>query len=506
MELHEALKKIVEHKGRQFLKSTQVINYLYDYNAFNDIPAAKLIFRDIIVAGFLDKILSLSNKDEDLLIKYNKIVFQFINSCGYKENLAMYVFESLAFALDLSNNKKEPEIKSDLDFDSFFDIPKEASTQKLSDNNKNNNQSNKNSANSNDLYIIALTFFNEGKTQQAKSMIEKAIGYCMNLITPSKYFKLLGDINISLNNYIDAIKSYNEFFITKSKEENCSLDEIRSSLQNHLLKNVENIVFNYNYCLLKLNKITDNQWLSIVKAEARFGLIDAIKYCAENGVDPIDSHIDIYFNDINQLIDGDFLYCDGTFAHEKSESKQIIASIRLVETFDYEKAQGWNHGYIIPFEIAKNKNQLRSFYTDLTFEWSSENINLPFPHSHYSIDDINHWDEIKTICSELFIKINNFDKYPAFKAVRDYHINMPLNIASDWFLPSIHHIKKINNKIKTYGDHTDIAQSFWTSSQSNENMAISYHCGYSLNPTKYINHFGIAKKDTKYRVLPIAVF
>ena len=493
MDLHEAIKIVVEKNGKELLNSPSIINFLLDYQAFAEYPPAKLILRDIITAGYADKLLNLNFDNSDWILSYNKIKYQFIESCGYKENLALYVFDSILYGLGISYGTTQPEVSSTFDVESFFP----SDEQSTPNTNHNKGNTNNTSANSYDLYLMALSFFNEKKYLQAKSLIEKGIGFYLNPDVPSDYYKLYGDSLSKLNQYIDAIKAYSNFFNSKAKEMNVTIDELKQSLINHSVKGVENIVFNYNYCLFCLNNIDKQKWTNFVKSEARKGLLDAISYCAENSINPIDSHIDIYFNDINHLKNGDILYSDGTFAHEESKSKKAIAYIYLVETSDFEKSQGWTHGYIVPFEPI-GKWGLVSYESE-RIPWATESVDCPFPHSHFSLDDVRHFNEIEKIESEQFIKIHDFDKYPAFKAVNDFKLRNPLNESSQWFLPSVHHVERIQNLTKKsikfiVGFST---YKIWTSSQGDKYHAIGY---YSLEG------FSFNLKSEGRVVLPIAAF
>ena len=118
-------------------------------------------------------------------------------------------------------------------------------------------------------------------------------------------------------------------------------------------------------------------------------------------------------------------------------------------------------------------------------------MDLPFPHSHYTIDDLNHWKEINAIESEQFISIPNIDSYPAFNAVIHFQNKCPILNSSGWFLPSIHHIKRIFDLYMPCGD-------LWTSSQADRDHAIVYDRLY--------HKFEIKEKYAEYNVLPIAAF
>ena len=346
MELHKAIKEIVASKGADMICNPQIINYLLDYQAFKEKPATKLILRAIIDSGYAENILALTFDRNGWEIKFRQYQHEFIDSCGYKEELAAYVFESIAYGLGLKAGNDEPEIKPQFNVDSFFDIPEVEQKQQISSPQPQQKQN----ADPSDLFTIAFSFFNEGKYQQAKGFIEKALSQYSQSNIPSHYLKLMGDVNMKMGNYQEAIKCYNECFVRKATEIKVAVDQLRESLKKHEVKGFENSMFYYFFCMYYAKGISDAQWLQFVKSEARFGLIDAVKYCADNGINPIDDHFDIYFTDKSLLRNYDFVYEDGTYAHEESKTKKAIARIQLSETSEYEKSQGWIHGYLIPLE------------------------------------------------------------------------------------------------------------------------------------------------------------
>ena len=493
MELHKAIKEIVASKGAEMMTNIQIINYLLDYQAFKEKPATKLILRDVINAGYGESILALRN-EQGWQTKFKQYEHEFIDSCGDKEELTVYVFESIAYALGMNvSGNEEPKIKSSFNVDSFFDIPEIDVQQPASDPQSTLQQG----PDPTDLYTIALSFYNEGKYQQAKGFIEKAINTQPNASIPSHHLRLLGDIFMKMGEYEEAIKCYNECFSQKAKETQCTIDQLRESFKQHKVKGYENMMFFYFFCLYAAKRMTDAQWLQFVKSEARFGLMDAIRYCAENGINPVEDHFDIYFTDINMMCNWDYLYEDGTFAHESSNTKIAIAQIVLTDTSDYEKSQGWTHGYIIPLKIASGAWGRNMWGGDCVFKWSIDCRDLPFPHAHYTIDDINHWDELERIESEQFIKIQDYNAFPAFRAARNSHVKMPLQYASPWFLPSIHCFNRISIlPSRWYGSKPDVG--CWTSTQADENTAICYN--------EFYRRFELKKKTSEMKVLPVAAF
>lgn len=499
MELHKAIKEIVNSKGAEMICNPQIINYLLDYQAFKEKPATKLILRAIIDSGYAENILALTSDRNGWEIKFRQYQHEFIDSCGYKEELAAYVFESIAYGLGLKAGNDEPEIKPQFNVDSFFDIPEVEQKQQQSYPQSQQKQN----ADPSDLYTIALSFFHEGKYQQAKGFIEKALAQYSQSQIPSLYQKLMGDVNMKMGNYQEAIKCYNECFVRKAAEIKVAVDQLRESLKKHEVKGFENSMFCYFFCMYYAKGISDAQWFQFVKSEARFGLIDAVKYCADNGINPIDDHFDIYFVDKNFLKTGDYLYEDGTFAHEDSTTKRVIARIILVTTSDYEQSQGWTHGYIIPVspicygcKFKDTNSLLTTQYLELW--WSKQRDDLSFPHSHYTQDDLNHWDEINTVESEHYISINDYNLFPAFGIVAMLNSKYPVPISntSNWVLPSVHQLKRISLQIMLHLG--PLFGNIWSSSQSDGDKAISYDLHW--------RRFVCADKKSNNKVLPIAAF
>jgi len=502
MELHDALKNILSTQNKSMLASLQIINFLNDYRCFADKPAIKLILRDIIRSGYAEEILTLSQNDASWRTKFKHYVHDFIDSCGYKEELATYVFESIAFALNLDVYKEEPKIRQKVNVDSFFDLNDEDNS--IGSPSAPSPQP-KPQVDPQDTFAIAQTFFNEKKYQQAKAFIERAILNYTNGQAPSHFFLLKGDVLRCLELHNEAIAAYNECLSVKAKELNWTSDALRDAIKKHEVKGYENFIFHYFLCLYNYQRVSNAKWIAILKKEARAGSSEAIIYCAKHEIDPIDEHINIYFVDMKQLKNGDYLYDDGTFAHEYSESKRAICFVVLTETSDYEKSMGWTHGYFVSlFNVKSDHNYRRmnrgGFYSHGDdFKWSLKNNDLPFPHSHFTVDDISHWDDASKIKTELLISFNDYNQYPVFKAVRDFQIKMPINSASPWFLPSVITLREIFLKVWNPRIDWHFAE-IWTSSQADSNNAIIFRENGSSFWTR------IESKQMLHPVVPICAF
>ena len=503
MELHQALKDIISQRGKGLLENPQIINYLLDYRCFVDKPATKLILRDIINSGYASEILSLDINIPAWQTKFKHYVHEFIDSCGYKEELATYVFESIAFALDLRVYNEEPEIRRKVNVDSFFDLDDDTSTPPTIPNNP---TPPKPQVDPRDAYTIALSFFKEGKYQQAKGFAEKAINNVIRGDVPSDYLKLMGDILLKSDDYEGAISYYNECLTNKAKEKKMSADSLREALKKREVKGYENFIFCYFYCLYFDNRIPESKWMSMLKKEARNGSFEAIQFCAQYGIDPVEKHIDIFFTDMSQLESGDYLYIDGTFAHEYSVSKKAICVVVRAKTSDYEMSQGWNHGYLVPLDNAKCHTRYSNGVLQIKecFPWSLVSEDLPFPHSHYTIDDLSHWGHVDKIKTDHLITIPDIEKYPAFKAVEQFQIKMPLLNTSKWFLPSAVLLKEIY----PFGAITSSFRihwrddAIWTSSQADDKNAIVFGGLFGGHGQLTID----SKQAQFIKVVPIAAF
>ena len=484
------------------MSSLQIINFLNDYRCFADKPAIKLILRDIIRSGYAEEILALSTSDVAWRTKFKHYVHDFIDSCGYKEELATYVFESIAFALNLDVYNEEPKIRQKVDVDSFFDLSEEDNSI-VPQPAQSPQPKPKPQVDPQDTFAIAQTFFNEKKYQQAKAFIERAILNYTNGQVPSNFFLLKGDVLRCLDLHNEAIAAYNECLTIKANELSWTSDVLREAIKKHEVKGYENFVFHYFLCLYNSQRVSKDKWMLILKKEARTGSSEALLYCALNAINPIDNHVDLFFTERSELKSGDYLYEDGTFSHERTKSKKAIAVVVLAETSDFEESQGWTNGYLVGLELL-GETMISRYDKRNGVKWATINTDLPFPHTHYTIDDITHWDEAPKLYSEYLIKIDDaqISKFPVFEVIRNYKLQIPIP-SSPWFLPSATLLTsgKFGNSIRnciwqaTAGSY---ARSIWTSSQADRNGAIV------IEPLSL--RVSYLSKSEIQQVLPIAAF
>lgn len=100
MELHKALRHIVQTEGQGILKEIRLINLLDDFNAFQDISATKYILKAIITEGYSTKLLAVgtwNNTSEMLSAKFSSIM-------GFIPSYVHLIFQAIAYSLNWIND------------------------------------------------------------------------------------------------------------------------------------------------------------------------------------------------------------------------------------------------------------------------------------------------------------------------------------------------------------------------------------------------------------------
>ena len=95
MELHKAIKSVIETDGVEILKDVRLINILSDLQAFETMAACKYILRSIIVDGYTQKLVAIgawNNQSENLCS-------QFVATTGFQPDIVNTVFQCLAYGL-----------------------------------------------------------------------------------------------------------------------------------------------------------------------------------------------------------------------------------------------------------------------------------------------------------------------------------------------------------------------------------------------------------------------
>ena len=99
MELHNALKTIIEQQGNEILKDYRLVNILSDFNAYGDVPASKFLIKNMINEGVMAKLMSehMSPVDVETKLASHRLILS--DTYGFKEDLVDYVLSCLAYAI-----------------------------------------------------------------------------------------------------------------------------------------------------------------------------------------------------------------------------------------------------------------------------------------------------------------------------------------------------------------------------------------------------------------------
>lgn len=95
MELHKALKYIIQTEGTQILRQSRLVNMLADLNAYQEISSAKYILKAIISDGYMEKFLLIGNWDNQA----ENLVQKFSKSTGFMQEVVSTIFRSIAYSL-----------------------------------------------------------------------------------------------------------------------------------------------------------------------------------------------------------------------------------------------------------------------------------------------------------------------------------------------------------------------------------------------------------------------
>lgn len=98
MELHKAIKEIVSLKGKEIIFNAQIINFLHDYQAFKEKPAAKYIIKILIQEGILSSYL-VETQNNGSSIVTNSFVLSLENKYGFDKGLSEYVLNCFLYAI-----------------------------------------------------------------------------------------------------------------------------------------------------------------------------------------------------------------------------------------------------------------------------------------------------------------------------------------------------------------------------------------------------------------------
>lgn len=103
MELHKALRNIIQTDGPEILKEVRLVNILDDFQAYQDIPASKYILRAIIVDGYSSKLLAIGKWNSEAETLVNK----FSSVTGFIPESVSLIFQSISYGIGWTSNNPE---------------------------------------------------------------------------------------------------------------------------------------------------------------------------------------------------------------------------------------------------------------------------------------------------------------------------------------------------------------------------------------------------------------
>lgn len=97
--LHIFVKDCITKQGVDVLASMRLANILADYNAYEDVPAAKQVLKEFLAEGYGTKIAELYTKQLPWKRKMQSFAKEFTNKHGYKDSLVEYTLECIEYGL-----------------------------------------------------------------------------------------------------------------------------------------------------------------------------------------------------------------------------------------------------------------------------------------------------------------------------------------------------------------------------------------------------------------------
>ncbi len=96
MKLHEATKQLVAQFSKNIVTEVRLANLIADINGYEEYPAMKMVFKDLLKAGYGQMLYDAYKKKP--LLAFNKSINytkEFVSKSNYKEDLVSYAFDSL---------------------------------------------------------------------------------------------------------------------------------------------------------------------------------------------------------------------------------------------------------------------------------------------------------------------------------------------------------------------------------------------------------------------------
>ena len=100
MELHEAIKTIVDTFGKDIISERRFLNMVADYYSFKDNPAGKMVLSALVNGGYLSQLIG-TLSEKELSITINQIKKEVENNYGFRPNLIDDILTNIIRGLNL---------------------------------------------------------------------------------------------------------------------------------------------------------------------------------------------------------------------------------------------------------------------------------------------------------------------------------------------------------------------------------------------------------------------
>jgi len=241
----------------------------------------------------------------------------------------------------------------------------------------------------------------------------------------------------------------------------------------------------------------------------------------------VDAATDNHMDDVRI---GDYFYSDGTVSHMPIAGRKPAGIVFSLKTTPTEKDKGWTHDLIMALKPASlSVFRIETYYSSEMLSrtvlqdttqllWGDEKI-LPSPHRYFP--DVKKALEDRDGYVHTYSGNTDTDCFEAFRAARDFDVELPKGTTSGWYMPALGQLREIlenlfNGKFKLaepefelesecfdlqcskYGCSMSKVGDLWSSSQFNDKEAFMIELS--------LNHVEHDYKVFHKRIWPIAAF
>lgn len=103
----QAAKAVIIEHGQDVIFDVKFLNILSDVFSFDELSGMKNMLRKMLSDGYGNEIL-LASKSDMWEIKFKMLCSKFVSDNGFRDNIANYIFESMAYGLGLKDGMPDP--------------------------------------------------------------------------------------------------------------------------------------------------------------------------------------------------------------------------------------------------------------------------------------------------------------------------------------------------------------------------------------------------------------